>query len=109
MVPFSFAGHDLLALGSGALFWPVRRAVLVADQPVIQAHHLLLPNVRPAAAPVLRTAADTLERQMIEEALRNSAGSQVRSAELLGTSERVLRYKLRKFGIDRRMFKRAAG
>jgi len=31
MVPFSFAGHDLLALGSGALFWPVRRAVLVAD------------------------------------------------------------------------------
>jgi len=87
----------------------VERAVLVADQPVIQAHHLLLPNVRPAAAPVLRTAADTLERQMIEEALRNSAGSQVRSAELLGTSERVLRYKLRKFGIDRRMFKRAAG
>ena len=31
MVPFSFAGHDLLALGSGALFWPRRRALLVAD------------------------------------------------------------------------------
>ena len=31
MVPFSFAGHDLLALGSGALFWPLRRALLVAD------------------------------------------------------------------------------
>lgn len=31
MVPFSFAGHDLCALPQGALFWPVRRALLVAD------------------------------------------------------------------------------
>jgi len=31
MVPFSFAGHDLLALPQGALFWPARRALLVAD------------------------------------------------------------------------------
>lgn len=31
MVPFSFGGHDLLALPQGALFWPGRRALLVAD------------------------------------------------------------------------------
>jgi DNA ligase-associated metallophosphoesterase len=31
MVPFSFAGHELLALPQGALFWPARRALLVAD------------------------------------------------------------------------------
>lgn len=31
MVPFSFGGHRLLALGVGALFWPARRALLVAD------------------------------------------------------------------------------
>jgi len=31
MVPFSFAGRDLLALPQGALFWPRRRALLVAD------------------------------------------------------------------------------
>ena len=31
MVPFSFAGHDLHALRSGALFWPRRSALLVAD------------------------------------------------------------------------------
>ena len=31
MVPFSFAGHDLHALRSGALYWPARRALLVAD------------------------------------------------------------------------------
>lgn len=31
MVPFSFAGHDLVALPDAALFWPARRALLVAD------------------------------------------------------------------------------
>jgi hypothetical protein len=31
MVPFSFGGHDWLALTGGALFWPARRALLVAD------------------------------------------------------------------------------
>ena len=31
MVPFSFAGREMLALPQGALFWPARRAVLVAD------------------------------------------------------------------------------
>ncbi|URW75816.1 ligase-associated DNA damage response endonuclease PdeM [Sphingomonas donggukensis] len=31
MVPFSFAGHDLAALREGALYWPARRALLVAD------------------------------------------------------------------------------
>ena len=31
MVPFSFGGHDLIALPQGALVWPARRALLVAD------------------------------------------------------------------------------
>lgn len=31
MVPFSFGGHALLALAEGALLWPARRALLVAD------------------------------------------------------------------------------
>jgi uncharacterized protein len=31
MVPFSFAGHELRALPEGALFWPARNALLVAD------------------------------------------------------------------------------
>lgn len=31
MVRFSFCGHDLVALRQGALFWPARRALLVAD------------------------------------------------------------------------------
>lgn len=31
MVPLSFAGHEFAALPEGALFWPARRALLVAD------------------------------------------------------------------------------
>ncbi|HVJ00449.1 MAG TPA: ligase-associated DNA damage response endonuclease PdeM [Sphingomonas sp.] len=31
MVRFSFACHDLVALRAGALFWPARKALLVAD------------------------------------------------------------------------------
>ncbi len=31
MVPFSFGGHALYALTGGAIFWPARRALLVAD------------------------------------------------------------------------------
>ena len=31
MVPLSFAGHDFVATSEGALFWPAREALLVAD------------------------------------------------------------------------------
>jgi hypothetical protein len=31
MVRFSFCGHELMALPQGALYWPSRRALLVAD------------------------------------------------------------------------------
>ncbi len=31
MVRFSFCGHDLMALPQGALFWPSRQALLIAD------------------------------------------------------------------------------
>lgn len=31
MVPFSFAGHQFAALRQGALWWPARQALLVAD------------------------------------------------------------------------------
>src|SRR3546814_9208271 len=31
MVPFSFTGEDFLIMGQGALFWPARKALLIAD------------------------------------------------------------------------------
>jgi two-component system NtrC family response regulator len=42
---------------------------------------------------------DTLERGIIMDALKSAGGVQTRAAEKLGISERVLRYKLKKFKI----------
>ena len=46
----------------------------------------------------LAVAVERLERRMIREALARSDGVQTRAAELLGMSERALRYKLAKYG-----------
>jgi two-component system NtrC family response regulator len=40
-----------------------------------------------------------VERGLILEALKDSGGVQTRAAEKLGISERVLRYKLKKYKI----------
>ncbi|MBA4394452.1 MAG: two-component system response regulator [Desulfobacca sp.] len=42
---------------------------------------------------------EELEKQMIQQALRENSGIQTRAAEKLGISERVLRYKLQKYGL----------
>jgi len=48
--------------------------------------------------PNLTVAVERLERRMIREALARLEGVQTRAAELLGISERTLRYKLIKYG-----------
>jgi two-component system NtrC family response regulator len=47
----------------------------------------------------LIAAVEGLERRMIREALARAGGVQTRAAELLGVTERGLRYKLRKYGL----------
>ncbi|HLE40630.1 MAG TPA: sigma-54 dependent transcriptional regulator [Nitrospirota bacterium] len=47
----------------------------------------------------LNETLDTMERGIILDALKESGGVQTRAAEKLGISERVLRYKLKKFKI----------
>ena len=47
----------------------------------------------------LNETLDTVERGLILEALKESGGTQTRAAEKLGISERVLRYKLKKYRI----------
>lgn len=48
----------------------------------------------------LVAAVEGLERRVIREALARANGTQTRAAELLGISERVLRYKLKKYGLS---------
>jgi transcriptional regulator with PAS, ATPase and Fis domain len=47
----------------------------------------------------LNETLDTIERGIILEALKETGGVQTRAADKLGISERVLRYKLKKFTI----------
>jgi len=47
----------------------------------------------------LPATVEAVERKMISEALARSGGVQTRAAEILGISERALRYKLNKYGL----------
>jgi two-component system NtrC family response regulator len=49
--------------------------------------------------PNLTAAVEGLERRMIQDALARAGGIQTRAAELLGITERALRYKLKKYGL----------
>lgn len=47
----------------------------------------------------LRDSLESLERQLIEEAMSKAADNQTKAAEILGMSERMLRYKLKKYNL----------
>jgi two-component system NtrC family response regulator len=81
----------------------VERAVVLTRDDVIGAGDLPL-GVKESEKPApndrtLPAAVEGLERRMIRDALSEAGGVQTRAAELLGISERVLRYKLRKYGL----------
>ena len=88
----------------------IERAVVVCDAAVIQKHHL------PAAlnaAPVpeqltLGQAVERLERAMVEDALRNQGGNIAAAARVLGTTERIIRYKAGKLGLDPARYRRSS-
>jgi len=83
----------------------MERAVLMADGEVIHGHHLP-PTLQTAEATgtvvstSLGTAVEAFERSLIEDALKTSRGNRSRAARLLSTTERVLSYKAKKYGID---------
>ena len=88
----------------------IERAVVVCDGAVIQEQHLPA-ALQEEAAPrgeqlTLARAVERLERQMVEEALRNEGGSIVAAARVLGTTERIVRYKARRLGIDASRYRR---
>jgi Nif-specific regulatory protein len=85
----------------------IERAVVVCSGGVIEERHLP-PVVRDAGAiptpesgrkATLAEAVEQLERRMIEDALRESEGNLARAARSLGTTERILRYKVDKYGL----------
>jgi DNA-binding NtrC family response regulator len=80
----------------------IERAVVLTRDDVIGSSDLPLsvqdPEIDGDRETNLTVAVEGLERRMIREALARSDGVQTHAAELLGISERALRYKLIKYG-----------
>ena len=82
--------------------------MVVCDGAVSQKHHL--PIALSAAPPpeqlTLSQAVERLERTMVEDALRDQGGNIAAAARVLGTTERIIRYKAQKLGLDPTSYKR---
>ncbi len=82
----------------------VERAVVLCRGDVIDRGDLPLvleePDVPGEAQTQLTAAVEGLERRMIRDALKRANGVQTHAAELLGVTERALRYKLKKYGLQ---------
>jgi len=87
----------------------LERAVLMSDGQVIHGHHLP-PSLQTAEASntvtrvSLSDAVAGFEKDLIQDALKTTRGNRAKAARLLDTTERVLNYKVRKYGIDARRF-----
>ena len=83
----------------------IERAVVIARNQYITTDDLPFKSVLPAddsekkASGVLRDSVDELEKKLIIEAMEKTQDNQTKAADLLGISERMLRYKLKKYGL----------
>ncbi len=88
----------------------IERAVLVCDTNVIHGHHLP-PTLQTAEVTgtvtdlTLESAVAAYERDLILDALKSNKGSVAKAARALGSTERIIGYKIKKAGIDPRRFK----
>jgi Nif-specific regulatory protein len=88
----------------------IERAVLVCDGNVIHGHHLP-PTLQTAEASGTMTsvplteAVEAYEKDIIQDALKTTRGNRARAARLLQATERIINYKIRKYGIDCNRFR----
>jgi Nif-specific regulatory protein len=89
----------------------IERAVLLAEGESIEMIHLP-PSLQTKSrtgdkkdSGRLSTVVETQERALILDALKETRGNQSQSAKLLGTTKRILQYKIQKLGIDPMKFR----
>jgi Nif-specific regulatory protein len=88
----------------------IERAVLVCDSNVIHSHHLP-PTLQTAevsgtvTALTLKSAVEAFERGLIQDTLKSTRGNIAKAARQLDSTERILSYKIRNYGIDPRRFR----
>jgi len=91
----------------------VERAVLTCDGQVIHGHDLP-PTLQTAEASgtavqsSLSDAIEQFEKDLIVDALKSSRGNRAKAARLLGTTERIIGYKIRKYEIEVARFRGGA-
>lgn len=91
----------------------IERAVLLSDDDVIHGHHLppSLQLKKTGGARIegegnFETLVQNYERELIIEALKEAWGNQTEAAKLLGTTKRVVQYKIHKLEIDYKRYAR---
>jgi Nif-specific regulatory protein len=83
----------------------IERAVLTSDGQVIHGH-VLPPTLQTAEASgtavesSLSDAIEQYEKDLIVDALKSARGNRAKAARLLGTTERIIGYKIRKYDIE---------
>jgi len=88
----------------------LERAVVTCDGEVIHGHHLP-PSLQTAEASgtvtrvSLKEAVSAYEKDLIQDALKTARGNRAKAARMLDTTERIINYKVRNYGIDSRRFK----
>ncbi len=89
----------------------IERAVLVCDSKVIHGHHLP-PTLQTAEVSgtetrvTLASAVEAFERDMIIDTLKSTRGNVAKAALMLDSTERILGYKIVKYDIDRKRFRK---
>ncbi len=89
----------------------IERAVIACDSNVIHGHHLP-PTLQTAEVSdtvtrlTLSSAVEAYESDLIQDALKSSRGNVARAAKMLDSTERILGYKIKKYQIDTRRFRK---
>jgi Nif-specific regulatory protein len=88
----------------------IERAVLVCEGGVIHAHHLP-PSLQTAEVSgtlprqSLKEALEAYEKDLVLDALKSARGNRAKAARLLDTTERIVGYAVRKYGIEPNRFR----
>jgi len=88
----------------------IERAVLVAEGDVIHPYHLP-PTLQTAEVTGtgsrgdLKSLVQSYERDLIRDALKTTRGNMAAAARTLGTTPRIIAYKVRQYGIDPRKYR----
>jgi Nif-specific regulatory protein len=88
----------------------IERAVILTNDDVVHGHHLP-PTLQTAEATgtvvegTLENAMDSLERDMIIEALKNARGNKAKAAQTLGITERIMGLRVMKHNINPKSYR----